>query len=404
MSALTQDRKTDKAGPDDVVYPGLLKYPVDASTTIYGGAIVCIDAAGYATSTATPVNTMKIVGRCERQVANQTTGGSITPDGIASGVAGSVLVQVRQGFYYYNVNADTTPAVTTFGANLYASDDNTLSTSDAGGTRPYAGWCFDPGGTYSMDQIVTTNIGVALGFPNPYSALSTPSLNSVGKFRAVVTTLQAYGGSGTNVLTQTTAAAGLSAADGVTLAVGDVCFIQGGTTNLTAAKDSGPWSVTALGSASVKWVLTRPDWFTTGAVIPLGQVLEGGGEGTSYGGSSWKSFAAKGSAVVGTNDPTFYIGRYTAAVTLASGFIKLGAGQTFPGLYSTTTSGIEFQATNITTTTTTIRYVLGAIGSGGSATAAGYMGTSTVSVTGITAAGAVVANDASSGLLTITNW
>jgi hypothetical protein len=230
------------------------------------------------------------------------------------------------------------------------------------------------------------------------------AVSSQFKARAVVTTLQAYGGSGTSILTETSNGA-ISSADGVTLALGDTVFIQAGTTNLTGALDSGPWFVTALGGASAKWILTRPDWWANGAVMPIGQVIDVGGEGTNYAGSQWKSFATVGSAVIGTNDPAFYIKQFVSSVTLVTGFSKLGPSQSFPGLKAVgTPTNITFVPTNFNGASTTVSYRTGAYASGGSATAAGYMGTSTVSITALVAAGTFNTNDVGTGLLTIQNW
>jgi hypothetical protein len=220
--------------------------------------------------------------------------------------------------------------------------------------------------------------------------------------RAAVTTLQAYTGSGTATLTETSNGA-ISAADGVTLILGDVVFIQAGTTNLTGALDSGPWVVTALGGASAKWTLSRPPWFPSGQAVPNGIVIEVDGEGTNYAGTSWKSFATQGSAVIGTNDPAFYVRQFVSAVTLVTGFVKLGPSQSFPGLRATTTD-ITFTPTNFNGGGTTVSYRTGAYASGGSATAIGYMGTSTVSITALVAAGTFNTNDVGTGLLTIRNW
>jgi len=96
--------------------------------------------------------------------------------------------------------------------------------------------------------------------------------------RAVVSLLSgAYTGSGTGTLTASANAA-FGTQDGVsTLAVGDVVLLQAGTTNLTAAKDAGPYTISVLGSGTVKWVLTRPLWWATGATAPLSQRIEIGG-------------------------------------------------------------------------------------------------------------------------------
>lgn len=405
MAALTQDRKTDKLDTDDTVDARQVKYPVEAATSIWGGAMVAVDSLGNAVPAqvmvpgSSTLAQLRIVGRAERQCVNQTSGGTISPDGIGNGTAGSIKVRVRRGIFYYNINADSTIGGAQFGASVYASDDNTVSLSDAGGTRPYAGWVIDAGANQNPNS---TQVGVALGFPNPYALNALLSSSSQFVARNVVTSLAAYTGSGTNVLTASANGA-FGAQDGVTNVANDIVFIQGGTTNLTAAADAGPWQVTAVGGAG-KWSLQRPDWFTSGSTCQLGQIVNVGGEGTAYFGTQWKAFATSGSQIVGTNDLKFYVGRITFSVTLVTGFVKLGASQTFPGLWSATLSGIEFTPTNFSGAGSTISYRTGAYASGGSATAAGYMGTSTVSVTALVAAGTFNTTDVSSGLITIINW
>jgi len=401
MTLLSQDRKTDKLGTEDVVYPGLVRYPVEASTTIYAGALVAINASGNAipcpSTLSSTTGALKCVGRAERQVANQATGGTISPDGIATGAAGSIGVHVRQGVFYFNINADSTITKANFGANVYASDDNTVSLTDGGGQRPYVGYIVDPAGAMAPSPL-STQVGVMVGVANPYA--QNPELAilpSQFKARGVVTSLQAYTGSGTQTLTETANGA-WAAQDGITNAVGDIVFIQAGTTNLTAALDSGPWQITSLGSAGTKWTLTRPDWWTNGAVMPNGAVIEMGGEGTLFGGTSWKSFAAIGSAVIGTNDPAFYVGRVTQTATLAAGTVTVSN----VGVRSLSKS--QFQASLNTsggTLTGTVGYgVLPNV----TALTAGYIGTASIAFKAIATADAVQSSDTSIINVTITNW
>jgi hypothetical protein len=101
-------------------------------------------------------------------------------------------------------------------------------------------------------------------------------------------------------------AAAFGTQDGVsTLAVGDVVLLPGAATNISATKDSGPYVITTIGSGTVKWVLTRPSWWATGATMPLAGEVSIGGEGTIFGGGVWRSFAAK-ATVIDTTDPAFY--------------------------------------------------------------------------------------------------
>jgi hypothetical protein len=62
--------------------------------------------------------------------------------------------------------------------------------------------------------------------------------------------------------------------------------------------------VTALGSASAKFVLSRPAWFASSAGIPQGKAIEVSGEGTVWGGIDWKCLAAAGA--IDSADPKIY--------------------------------------------------------------------------------------------------
>ena len=232
-----------------------------------------------------------------------------------------------------------------------------------------------------------------------------PGGSTAFKCRCVVnTTLSAYTGTGTGVLTASANGTTLSVAQdtNVTLAVGDTVFVPEGITNISANSDAGPYVVTALGGASAEWVLTRPTWWAKGATAQIGQVIEIGGEGAKWGGTQWKAFGAEGSLVVDTNDPGFYPGRVTTKVTLASGTFAL----TGIPIYSATATGVT--ATRIglngSTVTSTIMYAVvagptaGFVSTGASSTAA------TVTIDAVVAAGTVNAADNSFLLVTITNW
>lgn len=128
------------------------------------------------------------------------------------------------------------------------------------------------------------------------------------RVRAVITSqasLNAYTGSGTGVLTAGANGA-FGAQDGVTLAANDLVFLPPIVTGATiAAKDTGPWIVTSLGTAGTKIVLTRPTWWAHAQVLGLAVDVMVGGEGTKWKGNVWRTFAAAGK-VVDTDDPVFY--------------------------------------------------------------------------------------------------
>lgn len=113
--ALTADRNTPhKDG--EVLAPG-----VAASTKIYGGGLVAVNAAGYALPAADAAS-LKVIGRAEEQVDN------------SSGANGDLTVKVRRkkAFVFKNsaTNACTIAHLLT---NIYVQDDETVAS--AGGVN-----------------------------------------------------------------------------------------------------------------------------------------------------------------------------------------------------------------------------------------------------------------------------
>lgn len=280
--------------------------------------------------------------------------------------------------------------LTPFGTVLYAETDNTVGTGAPGQVIAGRFFGFEDDGTIrvyisSCASWFDTNANANDGGTSPF------------KCRAVVTTLQAYGGSTTGILTETANGA-ISAADGVTLAVGDVVFIQEGTTNLTAASDAGPYMVTALGGASAKWVLTRPSWWQTGAAIQESQVIDASGEGTLYAGTSWRAFCGKGQ-IVDTNDPVFWVREVTQSITLAAGTAIISN----VGIRSASKSNVFLTRTATGgTVTSTIAYCPTAAGANG--ITAGALGTGSVVVQATVAAGTIANADTSTLAATVFNW
>lgn len=150
--------------------------------------------------------------------------------------------------------------------------------------------------------------------------------NPAYKARAVVTSLPAYTGGGASIMTASANGA-WPAQDGVADNLNDVFFVQAGQPNLLSANDSGPWQLTSLGGASSKWTAQRPAWWAAGAAYLPGAVIEIGGEGPIFGGTSWKVFSAAGN--IGTADPGFYVGRINFTAQLGAGTLAFAAG-TFP--------------------------------------------------------------------------
>lgn len=126
MPALTSDRNTPLRG--DQVSPRGRR--VAANATIYAGAIVAFNSAGFAVPAAA-VAAHRIDGRAEEQVRGGPTDGAAT-------------VLVRPGVFRFD-NATGADAVVQ--ADLlnecFVVDDNTVARTNGGGTRPVAGRIID---------------------------------------------------------------------------------------------------------------------------------------------------------------------------------------------------------------------------------------------------------------------
>ena len=391
MSAATQDIDTPRYGAEDQAIPDLVQANVAASTTIYGGTMFMI-VSGSALPAAPAASGAPglVAGVATRQAQN--------PYNSSTGAQAFVLGS--RGAFWFNVNADSTITASSFGANVYASDDNTVSLSDGGGTRPYAGYLLciptTPGIPGLVNGVATTKVAVCVAAANPYAANPEQTVATQFRARAVITTLNAYAGSLSGTLTAN-ANGVLGTQDNVsTLVAGDVVFIPGGTTNLANAADAGPYTINAIGAAGTPYVLQRPDYLEHGSIAPLGATITLGGEGQLFPGTSWRSFAAKGSAVVDANDLKFYPGSVTQSITLANSTAIIN---NVP-IYSATKTLVTAELTSASgTTTNTVGY--GTI----AAPTPGYLGTATTTIDAIASGmGKNGAVDNSVLNVTIMNW
>jgi len=121
MAALTADRNTPRRAAED------FEFPMAASTLIYAGALVCINASGLATKGAV-ATTLKTVG-----VAQETADNS-------AGAASAKRVKVRRGCYRF-ANSGSTDAITLadVGADCFVVDDQTVAKTNGSATRSVAG-------------------------------------------------------------------------------------------------------------------------------------------------------------------------------------------------------------------------------------------------------------------------
>lgn len=359
---------------------------IAAATEIFSGSMVGLDASGNMVS-ASAAACVTVVGIARANFLNKTTSTPAT-SGLAGAISGTYLVGP-----YSCLGDGTVSATTAFGTDLYVVDNQTVSTSDAGttGTRLRAG--------YFVQLDSNSNPVVQFGVASP-TARAFGSAGGLAtaqnKARVVMTSLGANTGTGTGQLT-VTATGALAAQDGITLVAGDVVFIQEGTTNLTAAKDAGPYVVTVLGATGVSPVLTRPDWWTNGSGILPGVVIDVGGEGTALLGTQWKSFAAKGK-LVGTDAPVFWPRDITQTVTLVAG--TAAAITTIPlrAISGSGASVITFQRTTINTATATIQYGVVPVAT------AGVTGSSSIVPMAQVGAGTINNADISTLLMNVSNW
>jgi len=392
MTAATQGKSTTTQLDPGKPIPFSAVYPVKASTKIYQGTLVSIDSTGYAVP-ASAAGTQKVVGVC----LGPGDAGLVGDVDNSTGANAAQLVRVGFGAYPFVANSAIT--ITDMMKPVYAVDDSTIDLSDSGGTRPFAGF------TISNDTLAGTSTGGLIYIlVGPLAQLAFQLSQGSGyatapfKARAVRTladgALSAYTRTAGAILENANGAIGTF--DGVTLVAGDVCFLPEGVA--AALADAGPWQVVDPGGASAKFSLVRPDWYSDGSTITPGSVIEMGGEGAIFGGTSWKSFVAK-AKVVDTDAPAFYPGRVTVQVTLASGTFTLTS---VPIRSATKTCVIpEKNASGGTVTSTTGYYSTSA---GANGLTAGVLGTGQAIVQAIVAAGTVNAADNSVCNVLVVNW
>lgn len=120
MTALTQDRRTDSRSGID------FSHPVAAGAKIYQGALVVLNATGFATGGSTAAD-LTAAGRALEHVDN--TGGA----------DGDQQVRVDRGLFRWGNHDTDTVNRTHIGKPCYVVDDQTVAATDGAGTRSKAG-------------------------------------------------------------------------------------------------------------------------------------------------------------------------------------------------------------------------------------------------------------------------
>lgn len=120
MTALSNDRNTPRRENRDVE-----SHPIKGGSTIFGGSLVCLNAAGLAIAGITALG-LTAVGRAEHRRS--------------AVVDGDTNVRTRRGVLQF-ANSAAGDAITRadIGKPAYVVDDQTLAKTNGGGTRSAAG-------------------------------------------------------------------------------------------------------------------------------------------------------------------------------------------------------------------------------------------------------------------------
>jgi len=142
---LSADRNTAARGED------LFAFALAANTTLYAGAMVALNAGGYAVPASADAS-LRVVGRANGRADN------------ANGEAGDETIAVEAGvFRWKNASAADAIDFTHVGHTVYAVDDETVALTSANGTRPVAGVVMD---------VDTVGVWVRSGLPHTGSQIT----------------------------------------------------------------------------------------------------------------------------------------------------------------------------------------------------------------------------------------
>lgn len=122
MAQLAKDRNTIQRPGDE------FSRPVAASTKIFAGSLVALNAAGDAVPGSTST-TLKADGRAEEFVDN------------SNGSAGDAIVKIRKGTFHFDNDGSVTRA--NIGTDGFIVDDQTIAATDGTETRSVAGVIVD---------------------------------------------------------------------------------------------------------------------------------------------------------------------------------------------------------------------------------------------------------------------
>lgn len=355
MSAATQAVDTVEA------QGAVLEIGVAASTTIYAGTLVAVNASGYAVP-ASASSELTILGRAEATVINTVAAGF--------GSAGALSVRIREGKFWLTCAG---AGISSVGRMAYVVDDQTVALTDGSGARPAAGMivAYDADASSHTYGKVCVQIGRPSLSDNPALPGSVLDLSVDGVVTANVADLAAFA-VGTNT-------------DGLTHVEGNVVALVAQST----AAQNGLYLVGAVASGTA--ALTRIGSLASGDTIAAGAVRFSVSGGTLFANTDWKNTAA---GTVGTNDLAFYPARVVREAVLVAGTITIS---NIP-ILSATKSHIGITRKTANTTASTIQYV-----TNGAATP-GALGTASVAVMAAVAAGTINNADISTLEVAVINF
>lgn len=145
MPALTAARNTSALGLG--IAPKAVVLPVAASTVVYQGGLVALNASGFAVpASANP--SLRVVGVASANADN------------ASGAAGAITVKVERGCFWFE-NSSSVNAITDgdCGRPCYVVDDNTVTRGSTRLTRCVAGIVHEVDASKGVAVIVGSDFG-----------------------------------------------------------------------------------------------------------------------------------------------------------------------------------------------------------------------------------------------------
>lgn len=353
MAALTASRDTVQLASE-----GNFTLELAASTKIYAGSLVAINASGYAVP-ASASSALRCIGRAEKTIDN------------TSGAAGALTIEVKPGRFYFTCSGASRASR---GLMAYAVYDNEVALNDGSGLRPAVGRIVDYDASSSSPtyQQVAVDVGMPSLYDGSLAGGGVVSLTIDGVVTANVADLTAFA-VGTNT-------------DGLTHTANNIVALVAQTT----AAENGLYLVGTVAAAAAP--LTRINSLASGEVIVQGQVQFTVQAGTVFAHTEWKNTAA---GTVGTNDLFFFPREVTITQALVAGAATITS---IPILSATKSRVSVMRSTANTCAATDGGYVLN-----GNPTP-GALGTASVPVMASVLAGTLNNADISTLHITIANF